>query len=131
MKRLAISFLALIFLCGCFEDPKPVRAERVDNVVRVFMHKPNREYSFLVKNNETSEITTHYYRVDNGFRIFADASTDEKMWALLNVYRNSNNGSDYKCISEIHIYSEKNMDGGEWSEQRGKRTVTGQTNVVK
>ena len=103
-----------------------VEKMRVDNVMRIFMHE--RDYfSFMIeKDNPEIEIVT-YRALD--VRIIRDVPRDKKGWLDLEKCRGALDSwpgrADLSCKKmEIHIHSEKEVEGGEWNHGKGGRGVT-------
>ena len=137
MSRLAACFLAVMILglCGCEDQWEWVlfNTERINGVVRVFMHRPE-EYSVMISNETDLELKLYTYYIDDNFKIFEDAPANGEMWILIKRYkRRADHDGDNVWIrlAEIHIHSEKDVNGGEWMERRVKHTLTGETNLVK
>lgn len=110
-------------------EEKAVCVRIIDNVVRVFMHTPH-SYTFLIKDEKTLELklcTPRYVPPDN-CTIFADVPRDKKMW--VGMYRFTKGGfwgGAYDTM-EIHVHSEKDINGAGWDDGEGGR---GTTTVVK
>jgi len=136
MKRLILRNLIITFLLaisslvfsGCGGRDEEVR---VDNVVRVFWHEGTL-YSFHVREPNSVEIKlvfTHYTMCVNQrtyTNILADVPLGNPMW----VYYIINHNWDRSCLKvlEIHIHSEKDIEGGGWNHGKFGR---GQTSVIR
>lgn len=98
---------------------------KIENVVRVFMHEPDL-YTFGVQNPESSEVRMITMKCYDGVKIFTDVPADKRMW--VEVFRTGNGWESNRYRIEIHVYSEKNIEGGGWDHGKfGKGT----TQVIK
>ncbi len=124
-KLLAILVLAACFL-GC--DSNVGKAEKLENVVRVFMSRPH-AFIFAVQNPETKIITLRgYYAFDSkDVEIIPDVLPDGKMWVELGASPHTAD-SEVRQYLKIHVYSEKSVEGGAWNNGKGGR---GQNQVIK
>ncbi len=120
--------------CGC-EEKRPterveVYREHIDNVVRVLMHLPG-YYTFVVQVPGSKEMRLETRGDAYGYtteKIFADVLEDERMW--VDVVHSS--GGDDRVVLEIHIHSEKNIEGSGWRRQTGKNGYKkGETQVIR
>lgn len=120
MKRL---FILLVLCClGCSKDIF-IPNQRIDNVVRVFVHSPGC-YSVLYQDGN------RLHEVDFGSRqvtLRVDVPEDKPMWVTYDYSDSWNNGRERLNI-EIHIHSPQCVDGGAWHRHKGPH---GRTNVVE
>ena len=131
MRYLLALGTAILFI-GCFFQPERIEEEKIDNVVRVFWHEGN-NFSVMVKPSGTNRlklIRFPEYHCDTdapGVRIFTDVESDKPMWVSSKV---GFGGSVKWCVYfvDIHIHSEKDVDGGGWN--HGK-FGSGQTSVIQ
>lgn len=131
MRNLIVSFLfaaitSVVFL-GCSQRIEEVR---INNVVRVFWHE-NTRYSVQVREPGSVEIKTirispQYMCSENQLRLLADVPPEKSMWIRYVI--NQNWDSDCLKLLEIHIHSEKDIEGGGWNHGKFGR---GQTSVIK
>ena len=133
MRYPIVAFSVIItslVLLGCSERTEEVR---IDNVVRVFWHEGTR-YSLQVRKPNSAEIET--IAINNNMcggksprdriKILADVPLLDSMWVRYTVNFNWN----LDCLEalEIHIHSEKDIDGGGWNHGKFGR---GQTSVIR
>lgn len=108
-----------------------VREERVENIVRVFVHNPG-EYSVLIeKDGKLIDRSFSWHVIGSGgtVEIATDASQGEPMYATITYYEKE--GSDHHQDVVIHVHSPQDLEGGGWSRRVGKHTHTGKTNVLE
>lgn len=123
MKKLAGSIAAFILLgslMGCVDRQTPVD-EKIDNVVRIFMHSP-RQFSVLVESgsNELTLRTLPYLWGE--VKIFTDVPRGQKNWVILNGYHSTMNGNHLSL--ELHIHSPKDVEGGGWDHGKSGKGMT-------
>lgn len=149
-KKIAV--IVLIFtsfiLSGCngcdFEaenlyainHPYDIKEKTIKNVVRIFMHLPE-EYTFMTKEPDSSEYILHHKKVyynyygRQGVKIFTDVKKEETMWAkIIWIKKRSIDPFLIRDI-EMHLHSEKNIDGGGWERYEGKQLKKGVTSVIE
>lgn len=117
---------------------------RINNVVRVFMHEPHR-YTLLARRPEAQELDAHTFAVSVdhkiadssgnrlatcGVHLRADVEMGAPMWATVERWREVGT-TTFDCILTIHLHDPQDVEGGGWTEQRGKKTVRGTTQVVE
>jgi hypothetical protein len=121
MRNLILLCLLLLSGCNC----KVAETEqRIDNIVRIFMHSP-KKYTFF-QSLPGNKIDSMMYSVDK-VDLIADVPTGEAMWAVYRLSRSVSGSSDNL---EIHIHSVSEINGGEWS-SGGKNPIRGQTTVIE
>lgn len=107
---------------------KPDRfyVERVENVARVFMHDRD-EYTLAIRATDSPELIMRKYYVEcwSGIRMIADVPPEQPMW--VSVTWKEDWSRTFPVSLEIHIHSEKDLEGGKW--ERDKRSGT--TTVVE
>lgn len=137
--RMVVAFIALASL-GC-EDRKQSEL-RVNNVVRVFMHEPQR-YTLFAQPPESKELIVHEFTIydftytDSHGKVLArcdihlrtDVSAGEPMWATSERWGDHPPGND--CILTIHLHDPSDVEGGSWTQRRNKRTVHGTTHAIE
>jgi len=135
------SFIAFMAFVVCFDvgaflflkktsewkGAKLLKVEiKVDNIVRVFMHEPG-AYNFLVSRNGILVPTENYRHSPQRVIIMPDVSREQFMWAR--VYYKEEEGYGFpQAYLEIHVHSEKDIEGGGWNHGKFGR---GQTVVVE
>jgi len=131
-KVVLLLFWLAVVLTGC-GDPV-VHEEKVDNVVRVFWHEHS-SYSVMFKDPVTGGLHMRSFPKNiclrsgsAGIAIHDDIPLGEKMWVYAKIKR-EDFGDISPCIEslDIHIHSERNIEGGGWS--HGK-FGSGQTAVL-
>lgn len=128
--------LTVVFIAGC--DP-PIdggrqilsdsgKVTQIDNVVRVFMHRPQ-EFTFLSTDPSSKRIIINHLDIGDGHKaeIFADVPDDKPMWAR---YGEGVQGKSSESL-EIHIHSVNDMNGAGWIIKNDDTTTTGTTDVVR
>lgn len=145
-KVLCVAAFFTMSFMGCDEakenKEETTKTEKLENVVRVFMHDSS-SYTLACLDNSTKEIIMRYVKIEPyrspkfGFvgdvKIFADIPLEKPMWAEIQRYYRGGVLSGIALI--IHVHSEKNIDGGDWEKrvQEGKFTkvIKGHTSVIK
>ena len=129
LRNLIITFLLTIsslVLGGCGRSR--LEEVQINNVVRVFWHESTR-YSVQVREPNSVEIKTIILRSEicnnQQARILADVPLGNPMWVRFVMDYNWN--MDCLRVLEIHIHSEKDIEGGGWDHGKFER---GQTSVV-
>jgi len=139
MKKSCLAILALtvVFIAGC--DP-PIEGGReilsdsgkvtqIDNVIRVFMHRPQEFTFFSVTNSSSKRIIINHFDIGDGNKteIFMDVPDDKPMWAR---YGEEIKGKPSKSL-EIHIHAVGDINGAGWIIKNDDTTITGTTDVVR
>jgi len=120
-----LSLVLPVFLIGCAD--KPGEEIIVRNIVRVFWHEYNR-YSVMTREPGSREIkTVNFARYARKVVIIADVRPYESMWARVIPIKGKD--LDYWVeLVEIHIRTEKDVEGGGWN--HGKHG-SGSTHVIQ
>jgi hypothetical protein len=131
-KKTIFVFLIMIFLFsifGCSEEKRPKIKYKINNVVRVFMHR-ELEYSFFSQEPGNAKVTIRHYCFLNDVKIFADVPKDNPMWVEASGEMIGIHEIIYKI--NIHLHSVEEVNGGGWRINRGKfGAEEGQTTVVE
>lgn len=129
LRNLMITFLLAIsslVLSGCGNRVEEVQ---INNVVRVFWHE-NTRYSVQVREPNSAEIKTITLNpnmcLDQQARILADVPFGNPMRVRYVIDYNWN--LDCLRVLEIHIRSEKDIEGGGWNHGKFGQ---GQTSVIR
>jgi negative regulator of sigma E activity len=106
-------FIGIMIVCTGLMSPRPydeatAHVERIDNIVRVFMHD-NYTYSFYIEEGKSLKHIRirHSVQIGKQVTLIQDVPSDKKMWA---VVRTSGCWTDL----EIHLHSAKSVEGGQW-----------------
>ncbi len=130
LTRIIVTLIAVAtmsVLQGCGDDP-PVRPdERIDGVVRVFMHEPGR-YTVLRRSSAASSIVEQQvpqlkYVADTAY--VPDVPEDQPMWVSVHY-----GGDHLSPIAHIvfHVHSVSDIGGAGWNHGKAGH---GQTVVVQ
>lgn len=104
-------------------DSGTLTEERIDNITRVFMHEPTK-FSFAVQDNAFAEIRIiEAEKCYGSVRIIPDVPADQKMWAKIVWKRRWDRGGDPFSM-ELHVRSEKSLEGAGWDHGKGGRGAT-------
>ncbi|MBI4991666.1 MAG: hypothetical protein HZB99_00410 [Candidatus Harrisonbacteria bacterium] len=107
-----------------------ISEEKVENIVRVLMHD-RYNWTLITEKNDSKELKMEAYRCNDYsdcVHLFKDVSGEEKMWSHV-VMRDNGINARWRVISlEIHLHSEKNVEGAGWD--HGK-TGKGMTQVIE
>lgn len=132
MPTHSLSYCVVLLLalaaCGPHDTPG---TERIDNVVRVFMHQADSEYSVLTQEPGSAELKTLHFYYRGPFRIIADVPQDSSMWVLV---RRTEFNDGVCCTHEVtfHIHSPDDIDGAGWRRKTGRaHTTSGTTTVIQ
>lgn len=137
MRIVIVFLLGLLVagsLVGCANEAV-VSEERISNVVRVFWHEKDR-YSIMVRKPGSKILSTKTFpkflchRSGGVINIISDVENNDDMWVYAKIKTGELlNNEPGTCILrlDIHIKSEKNIEGGEWDHGKlGK----GMTHVI-
>lgn len=116
----------LLFGCGCTERVGDV--EKIDGIVRVFMHEPGRFTLALQKTNSTElEMRTV---ASTNCKFLTDVPTNKTIWAKIEKPHSDYTHSDYAYAIriEFHLHSARDLEGGAWNHGKNGR---GQTQVLE
>lgn len=119
---IVFGFIALALIVSGCETPSD---EKIENVIRVFMHEPNK-FSFMIQTQESSEI--RMITLEGKAEFIADALETEKMWVIARGRQVHYGGYVSVNRLEIHIHSPKDINGAGWD--HGK-FGSGQTQVIE
>lgn len=97
--------------------------ERTDNIVKVFTHNAG-SYSVLVDKDKKLESVSFGY-----CDLMADVAEGEPCYAITTT--TTKKGWVLKNQTTLHIHTPHQLEGGSWSQRRGKHTDSGQTNIVE
>ena len=146
---LAVCFIGffplLIYLDEKAHVYKDMPDEKVENVVRLFMNEPE-QYTLFITQLESAELLVKTISVSDvrsdwdsslmrgrGVKVIADVPPEKKMWALI---RNINHIKTALLSSrviwqypityyvEIHIHSEKDVEGAGWNHGKAGGGIT-------
>ena len=122
---MVIGLFAIIFI-PMAEKKISVEKMRVDNVMRIFMHE--RDYFSFMVEEDNSEIKIMTYKALDT-RIIRDVPLNKKDWLNLEkcegALDNWPKKADLNCKKmEIHIHSEKEVEGGGWNHGKGGKGTT-------
>lgn len=108
-------------------EKDPAQHRRIDNIVRVMMHKPS-EYTLYEKRENV--LVPHF--IQGSFTLVADVSPGEPMWVDYYYVKGKRSTTNAEPIyATVHIHSEKDLQGGGWQERVGKFGVEkGDTIIV-
>ena len=124
---LVLIVILLFFVFGTFIYSSP-KVENYGDVVRVFWHE-NTRYSIQIKQNGSKDISVVTFENVDVVKLTADVPENEIMYVRAVGKRNLFGlGFKQYDLLEIHIHSEKNIEGGGWN--HGKQG-SGTTNVVQ
>lgn len=118
-----LSGMCFFFLSSCEE--KELAQEKVENIVRVFMHEPGR-YSFLIQLSNSSVVTMRTFLLYNcETKFIMDVPKNEKMWAYI---KRESDPRVFRTFIDVHIHSVRDVEGAGWNHGKfGK----GQTYVIQ
>lgn len=85
---------------------------RFDNVTRVFWHE-NTRYSIHFEQDGSKEIQVKTFTRVEKVKLIKDVSTEEHMWVRA-VGGKVLLGFTFYSLLEIHVHSEKDVEGGAW-----------------
>jgi hypothetical protein len=120
----AVLFIGICLFClsSCDNGPKQ---EKIENVVRIFMHEPG-HYSLMIQLSGSISATMRTVNLSGCEpKFIMDAPKDGEMWVYIEYPRLEN---DNRGIADFHIHSENDIDGGGWN--HGK-FGSGQTQVIR
>ena len=103
MKNLIV--ILMFFIVGCSQAGHRIHDIKREHIVRVFMHEPG-DYSVLVNNNGELVSKTFACKI----RLIRDVPYDEPMY-----YEGERNRDGYFLRVEIHVHSEKDINGAGWN----------------
>ena len=140
---LALIALAFIPFPGDTVSKEVLLDEKIEHVTRVLVHTiagdgKSGEFTLWTQEPESRELKPIKV-FGHTFRVIADVADTKPMWAIkgkLEKTKHNNPEYDYVTIGylEIHIRSEKDLEGGAWkySYQSNKQlmTVEGYTHVL-
>jgi len=99
--------------------------EKVDGVVRVLMHEPDR-YTLMIQRANSKEIRLRQVFLNGSVPQFTlDVPTEQSAWALIKSYKMG--GKEFSTM-EIHIHSPQSVLGAGWDNGKNGR---GQTQVIE
>jgi hypothetical protein len=119
-----VILMALIALTGlsCRHSGKTqtvaeqAKGERIDNIVRVMMHKPSK-FTLYTSAPGSTKLTPRMYDVGLPVEVYMDVPPGEPMWArYFYAWRDDR--------LEVHIHDPKDINGGEHSSGHKNRTKT-------
>lgn len=96
---------------------------RTDNIVKVFTHNAG-SYSVLVDKDKKLESVFFGY-----CDLMADVAAGEPCYAITTI--TTKKGWELNKRTTLHIHTPHQLEGGSWSQRRGKHTDSGQTNIVE
>jgi len=126
---------ALFVITGCnppnIEGGRKILSDtnqvvQIDNVVRVFMHKPE-EFTILSQPTDSKRLVINHLNIIQKAEIFVDVPAGNAMWAKCQ----HNMDSNFLISLEIHIHGVEDINGAGWETKNGKQTVTGTVEVVR
>lgn len=113
-----VAIIVIFTSVGCSDGPRENVV--IENVVRVLYHEYNR-YTFFTQpggiNSEIFKKTVdfgQYNNEDEKIHILPDVEAGRKNWVRYGFYI-SGSGSWTLIDAEIHIHSEKDIEGGGWN----------------
>ena len=129
MKRfILLAILGIVLFIGCEKeivDPP----KKIENVVRILMHEPNR-YTFLYRTTlwqSLGEKTLSSYDIS----IFEDVLIDQSNWVQYSFIRQSSWDTPrlINCTEiQIHVHSAQDISGAGWDHGKSGR---GSTTVIE
>ena len=129
MRFFALVTVFSALIISCDRSDCKIHEEKIDGVVRVFVHEPY-HFSLLVKHESNgSELDFQNYKgwEINEFRVFSDVASDKEMWAK-KIF--DGRGFERQCRFElqIHIHSVNDIHSAGWDHGKFGQ---GQTNVIE
>ena len=119
--------VTLLIGCNCSNSAyTKMPDEKIENVVRIFMHEPSR-YSIMIQDPNSSELKTMQFNLYNFCRakIVADVPKNEKMWIFLKSKKHNVNKDTYYTSFELHVRSAEDINGAGWNHGKfGSGTTT-------
>lgn len=122
MRKALLIVGIFILTTGCTFKPSKIEKRKTENVVRIFWHGGS-NYSAMVNRPGTNELEVVFFpafrcRGDSpGLRILQDVEPEKSMWVSSIIEYGGNFSSCFDYLN-IHVHSEKDIDGG--SEDHGK-----------
>lgn len=106
--------------------PPAPGVEKIENVVRVLMHEPER-YTLLGEKGESHELWQRTFFAHT--TLYVDVPSGEKMWARAEGV----NCDFFRACGrlEIHIHTPQDVNGAGWVHSSKKSTQHGQTVVIE
>lgn len=120
MKKACLLLLISLVVCSC---EKVKLSEEKVIVSRVMMHRPGDYTIFTVEGNTMvrRSFESKVCSVSREPVIYLDVPQGSPMWAIIEAWKDEDCGMmNIKVLSEIHLNTPQQIEGGAWDEKVGK-----------